>query len=158
MLKFEKKVRRQKVKVESCNPCFRHITLGRTPLDKWSTRRKDLTTHNTHKRQIDIHATGGVRTRNLGKRAALDQRLRQSGQWDRPFWHLVDSEYSSGLGFTAQLCDTSKCLYVNRIRKSKFGVRKSKFCYERRIRDENLQRTKVWVVRKKVRKSRTSCN
>ena len=33
---------------------LRHTTLGRTPLDEWSARRKDLylTTHNTHKRQI----------------------------------------------------------------------------------------------------------
>jgi hypothetical protein len=32
---------------------FRHTTLGRTPLDEWSTRRRDLylTTHNNHKRQ-----------------------------------------------------------------------------------------------------------
>ena len=31
----------------------RHITLGKSPLDKWSARRRDLylTTHNTHKRQ-----------------------------------------------------------------------------------------------------------
>jgi hypothetical protein len=29
---------------------FRHVTLGRTPLDEWSARRRDLylTTHNTH--------------------------------------------------------------------------------------------------------------
>jgi hypothetical protein len=32
---------------------LRHTTLGRTPLDEWSARRRDLylTTHNTHKRQ-----------------------------------------------------------------------------------------------------------
>jgi hypothetical protein len=32
---------------------FRHTTLGRTPLDGWSARRRDLylTTHNTHNRQ-----------------------------------------------------------------------------------------------------------
>jgi len=32
---------------------FRHTTLGRTPLDEWSARRRDLylTTHNTHNRQ-----------------------------------------------------------------------------------------------------------
>ena len=34
----------------------RHTTFGRTPLDKWSARRRDLylTTHNTHKRQTFI--------------------------------------------------------------------------------------------------------
>ena len=35
-------------------------TLGRTPLDDWSARRKDLclTTHNTHKRQISMPPAG----------------------------------------------------------------------------------------------------
>jgi len=44
---------------------FRHTTLGRTPLDKWSARRRDLdlTTHNAQKRQ-DIHEPRGIRTRN----------------------------------------------------------------------------------------------
>ena len=33
------------------------ITLGRTPLDEWSARRRDLylTTHNTHKRYTSMH-------------------------------------------------------------------------------------------------------
>jgi hypothetical protein len=35
---------------------IRHTTLCRTPLDKWSDRRRDLylTTHNTHKRQTSM--------------------------------------------------------------------------------------------------------
>ena len=38
----------------------RHITVGRTPLDEWSARRRDLylTTHNTHKRQTYVHLVG----------------------------------------------------------------------------------------------------
>ena len=45
----------------------RYTTFGRTPLDEWSARRRDLylTTHNTH----DIHAPGGIRTHNLRRRA-----------------------------------------------------------------------------------------
>ena len=41
----------------------RHTTLGRSPLDEWSARRKGLNlgAQNTHKRQ-DIHAPGGIRT------------------------------------------------------------------------------------------------
>jgi len=60
---------------------LRNITLGRTPLDKWSTWRRDfhLTAHNTHK---DI-CSGGIRTRNPGKRAAADPRFRPRGRWDR---------------------------------------------------------------------------
>jgi hypothetical protein len=36
---------------------LRHTTLGRTPLDEWSARHRDLylTTHNTHNRQTDRH-------------------------------------------------------------------------------------------------------
>jgi hypothetical protein len=39
---------------------LRHTTLGRTPLDEWSTRRRDLylTIHNTHKRQTSMPPAG----------------------------------------------------------------------------------------------------
>jgi hypothetical protein len=39
---------------------FRHTTLGRTPLDEWPARRKDLylTKHNTHKRQTSMPPAG----------------------------------------------------------------------------------------------------
>ena len=62
----------------------RRTTVGRTPLDEWSARRRDLylTTHNTQQ-QTDIHAPGGIRTHNLSRRAAADLRLGQRGHWDR---------------------------------------------------------------------------
>ena len=44
-----------------------HTTLGRTPLGKWSVRRKDNKQHLLEK---DIHAVGGIRTRNPSKRTA----------------------------------------------------------------------------------------
>jgi len=55
---------------------LRHTTLGRTPLDELSARRKDLCliTYNIHKRQKD-----GIRTRNPSKRAAADPYLRTRG-------------------------------------------------------------------------------
>jgi hypothetical protein len=39
---------------------FRHTTLGRTPLDEWSARCRDLylTTHSTHKRQTSMGLAG----------------------------------------------------------------------------------------------------
>jgi hypothetical protein len=39
---------------------IRHTTVGRTPLDEWSARRRDLylTTHNTHKRQTSMPPAG----------------------------------------------------------------------------------------------------
>jgi len=63
-----------------------HTTLSRTLRDEWSARRRDLylTTHNTqHSQQTNIHAPGGIRTRNSSERAAADPRRRTSGHWDR---------------------------------------------------------------------------
>ena len=65
----------------------RRATFGRTPLNEWSVRRRDLylTTHNTHNRQISM-PPGGIRTHDLSRRAAKDLRLRPRGHWDRPFY------------------------------------------------------------------------
>ena len=59
----------------------RHTTLGRTPLDEWSARRRDvyLTPYNT----TGIHSAGEIRTRNPNKRAAADPRLKPCGHRDR---------------------------------------------------------------------------
>jgi hypothetical protein len=59
-------------------------TVGRTPLDDWSARRKDtnLTTHNTHNRQTSMRP-GGILTQNVIRRAAVDLRLRPRDHWDR---------------------------------------------------------------------------
>jgi hypothetical protein len=62
----------------------RRATVGRTPLDEWSARRRDLylTTHTTlttHKHPFP----GGIRTHNLSRRAAADPHLRPRGQRDR---------------------------------------------------------------------------
>ena len=62
-----------------------HITVGRTPLDEWSARRRDLYLTNTqHSKQTNIHAPGGIRTRNPSTRSSADSRLRLLGHWDRP--------------------------------------------------------------------------
>ena len=55
-----------------------HTTVGRTPLDEWSARRRDLylTTHNTHNRQTSIRPAGHETTISAGKRQqtyALDR-------------------------------------------------------------------------------------
>ena len=58
---------------------LKHTTVGRTPLDEWSARRRDLylTTHSTqHSQQTNIHASGGIRTRNPSKRTVADPLLR----------------------------------------------------------------------------------
>ena len=66
----------------------RRATVGRTPLDEWSVRRRDLylTAHNTH----DKHPSpSGVRTHDLSRRAAVDLRLRPRGHWDRQIYVFV---------------------------------------------------------------------
>jgi len=63
---------------------FRHTTLGRTPLDEWSARRRDLylTKHNTHKRQTNI-PPAVFENPIPAKREAADPLLRPHGHWDR---------------------------------------------------------------------------
>ena len=67
------------------NHTQRRTTVGRTPLDEWSARLRDLylTTHNTHNRKTSMLPGGGIRTHNLSKGAAADLRLRPRGPWDR---------------------------------------------------------------------------
>jgi hypothetical protein len=68
----------------SCDHTQLHTaTVGRTPLDEGSARRRDLylTTHTTL--TTNIHAPGWIRTRNLSRRSATDLRLRPLGHWNR---------------------------------------------------------------------------
>ena len=60
----------------------RRITVGRTLLDGWSARRRDLylTTHNNHDKHTCL---GGIRTYNLSRGAAVELRLRPRDHWDR---------------------------------------------------------------------------
>jgi len=57
----------------------RRTTVGRTPLDEWSARRRDLYLTTQHSQQTDIHAPGGIWTHDLSRRAAADLRLRPRG-------------------------------------------------------------------------------
>ena len=49
---------------------LRHTTVGRTPLDQWSARRRFLYLNTQHSQGTDIHATGRIGTRHSSKRAA----------------------------------------------------------------------------------------
>jgi hypothetical protein len=55
----------------------RHTTVGRTPLDEGSARRRGLylTTTHKHSPETNIHAPGGIRTHDPSKRAAEDPLL-----------------------------------------------------------------------------------
>jgi hypothetical protein len=61
----------------------RRTTVGRTPLDEWSARCRDLylTTIST-----DRHTCPGrILTHDLSRRATADRRLRPHGHWDRHY-------------------------------------------------------------------------
>ena len=92
---------------------LRHTTLGRIPLDAWSAHRRDLhlTTHSIHKRQ-NLHARGGIRTRNASKRAAANPRLRPSGHW-----HRLDEKQTSfdSPGFEPKIVQTVTCRCSGRL-------------------------------------------
>jgi hypothetical protein len=64
-----------------------HTTIGRTPLDEGSARRRDLylTTQTLYKTKI--HAFGGIRTHDPSKRSAADLRFRPRGHWDLNYQH-----------------------------------------------------------------------
>ena len=64
----------------------RRSTVGRTPLDEWSARRRDLylTTHDTHNRQISMPPVGFKPTISAGKRSetyALDRAATGTGTY-----------------------------------------------------------------------------
>jgi hypothetical protein len=60
----------------------RRTVVGRTPLDEWSARHRDLylKTHNTHNKHL---CPGGIQSHNLSRRAAADLRHRPRGRWER---------------------------------------------------------------------------
>ena len=64
----------------------RRTTVGRTPLDEWSARRRDLylTTHNTHNRQTSMPPVGFEPTFSAGERPqtyASDRAATGTGKW-----------------------------------------------------------------------------
>ena len=83
----------------------RRSTVGRTPLDEWSARRRDLylTTHDTHNRQISMPPVGFEPTISAGERPAAAHLLRSWVRIPPGAWIFVCSECRvlSGRG----LCD-----------------------------------------------------
>ena len=66
---------------------LRHTTLGRTPLDEWSARRRCLWQHTTLTR--DTFVSRGIQTRNPSKRATADTRLRLRGHSNPPCMYIT---------------------------------------------------------------------
>ena len=61
----------------------RHTTVGRTPERVINSSQRPLPDNTQQSQQTHIHAPGGIRTRDLSKRAAADLRLRPRSHWDR---------------------------------------------------------------------------
>jgi hypothetical protein len=56
---------------------LRHTTHGRTPVDEWSARQRDLYV------TTQFHVPGGIRNHNPNRRSTADPHLRPRGHWDR---------------------------------------------------------------------------
>jgi hypothetical protein len=122
-----------------------HTTVGRTPLDDVSTRRRDLylTTHNTHKRQTSMPLEGfelAVSASERPETLALDRSGSTSGMkliftndnsWSviisgPYFWEHSQSEMSCAHKFYSQtipsydVCSVSLERFATRIRKRNF--------------------------------------
>jgi hypothetical protein len=118
-------------KVASCDPRLRRTTLSRTPWDELSAHPSDLnvTTHNTYKRQTSI-MPGRIRTHNLSKPTAADPCPRPHSHWDQPFWHLVDTKYSSR-SVLQRHCAVARNVCLSAIFRSlKFSVWKTDYEWE----------------------------
>ena len=67
---------------------FGHAKLGRTLLEEWSARGRDLhlTTHNIHKRSM---APCGIQTRNLSRQAAAHTCSKDSKYQNAPWRYVI---------------------------------------------------------------------
>jgi hypothetical protein len=92
----------------------RRTTFGKTPLNEWSVRRRDIPDNTLHSQQTSIHNPSGIRTYNLSWRAAANLRLRPHGHW-----HRLQIVYNTGyisrdkvqcIYYTVVVCGTTKGL------------------------------------------------
>jgi hypothetical protein len=69
----------------------RRATVGRTHLDEWSARRRDLylTTLNTHNRQTSMPPVGFEPTILAGERPKTYALYRLHGHWDRHLFNII---------------------------------------------------------------------
>ena len=85
----------------------RRTTVGRTPLDEWSARRRDLylTTHNTHKRQTSIRPWWDSNPRSQ----------QASGHWDRPSMRVTFLFYVSVIYRRRHLLQIQRLEQMNKL-------------------------------------------
>jgi hypothetical protein len=84
----------------------RRTTVGRTPLDEWSARRRDPTWQHTTLTTDKHHAPGGIWTQNLSRREAADLRLRPRGHWDQQLGKVTHFYISISIQLPTLTCGT----------------------------------------------------
>jgi len=107
-------------------------TVGRTPLDEWSARRRDLcpTTHDTHNRQISMPPVGFKPTISAGERPVAACMLRSWVQIPPGAWIFVCCECRvlSGRGLCFELITRPEesyrlcCIVVCDLETSRIGA------------------------------------
>ena len=110
----------------------RRTTVGRTPLDEWSARRRDLylTTHDTHNRQISIPPVGFEPKISAGEQPQAARLLRSWFQIPPGAWIFVCCECRvlSGRGLSDELITRPKesyrlwCVVVCDLETSRIGA------------------------------------
>jgi len=93
---------------------LRHVSLGRTPLDKWSARRRDLylTTHNTHNRQTSMPPAG------------FEPAIPSS---ERPHTHALDRA-ATGIGLSTDIIAQTSILTIT-TKYAKIRERRNTTCH-----------------------------
>ena len=106
---------------------LRHATLGRTPLDEWSARRRDLylVTHNAHKRQTSMTLAG------------FETAIPSS---ERPQTHTLDRA-ATVIGLSTDIIAKNSILTIN-TKYAKIRVRCNKTCHY----DSNHLKTTVGQI------------
>ena len=118
----------------------RRTTVGRTPLDEWSARRRDLylTAHNTHARQISMLPVGLEPTISAGERPqtyALDRAATGTG---------LRKLYRMYINLKLVIVDVTWFLYFLSIGNT--VKQKGKLVCLRNDQNVNWKPTKPWIV------------
>ena len=89
---------------------------GRTSLEEWSVRRRDLyLTTQQHTQLTNIHASSWIWTHDLSRWAATDLRLRPHDHWDRLTLHLHNPKiFESTITVVILYCNDN-CILVKRL-------------------------------------------
>jgi len=109
----------------------RRTTVGRTPLDEWSARRRDLylTTHNIHNRKTSMPPVGFEPTISAGKRPqtyVLDREATGTGSssWFYFFLGRCKPTWVMASSFLMFLDHTQRCTTVGRTPLDEWSARR----------------------------------